>query len=469
MQLLASFKKLNEVAQMANKMIKVQYFVFGLLFFGTLQLIGQSTPSIIPKYNSPYSRLGIGNFYPGYFSAAAGMGGIGVGYNDPTHLNPQNPASLGFLRVTAFEGGIFTKYSNLNNGKGENDAAWSGNIQYLSLGFPLRNPINESLERQQPISGYGMAFTLLPYTYVGYDVNSTIENPGFGTATNTLKGTGGTYKLAWSNGFRYKNIAVGIESAYLFGKITNARRLQLDSSSIAYGTELADEISLRGLRLKAGFQAGIDFGKKKDKDKSISDYKRLLISGTYTLGGSVQSNASRFYRRELFLTTTIVDTLLREFDNIQTGNLPVEFGFGLSYERFNKLRLNAEYTVGKWSQYQLDAKSDKLFDNYFIRFGGELIPEYASYNKYSRRMSYRLGAFYGTDPRTVNGISLLQYGITMGLGLPIVVPRQTPSFIDLSLEIGRFGLKDALRETYIQVTAGFSLNDNTWFYKRKFN
>ena len=110
-----------------------------------------------------------------------------------------------------------------------------------------------------------------------------------------------------------------------------------------------------------------------------------------------------------------------------------------------------------------------MFDNYFFRFGGELIPEYASYNKYSRRMSYRLGAFYGTDPRTVNGKSLLQYGFTMGLGLPIVVPRQTPSFVDLSLEVGRFGLKDALRETYIQITAGFSLNDNTWFYKRKFN
>ncbi|MBU6169056.1 MAG: hypothetical protein KGQ86_08450 [Bacteroidetes bacterium] len=457
------------MAQMAENMIKVQLLVFGLLFLGSLRLDGQSTPSIIPKYNSPYSRLGIGNYYPGYFSAAAGMGGIGVGYNDPTHLNPQNPASLGFLRVTAFEGGLFSRFSNLNNGKGENDAAWSGNIQYVSLGFPMKNPINESLERQQPNSGYGMAFTLLPYTYVGYDVKSTIENPGFGTATNSLKGTGGTYKLAWSNGIRFKNIALGLETAYLFGKITNSRRLQLDSSSIAYGTELADEISLRGLRLKGGFQAAIDFGKKKDKDKYVSDYKRLLISGTYTLGGSVQSNASRFYRRELTLTTTIVDTLIREFNDIQNGTLPVEFGFGLTFERFNKLRLSAEYTVGKWSQYQLEAKSDQLFDNYFFRFGGELIPEYASYNKYSRRMSYRLGAFYGTDPRTVNGKSLLQYGLTMGLGLPIVVPRQTPSFVDLSLEIGRFGLKDALRETYIQVTAGFSLNDNTWFYKRKFN
>jgi hypothetical protein len=92
LHLLASLNKINLVAQMANKMIKVQLLVFGLLVLGALRLVGQSTPSIIPKYNSPYSRLGIGNYYPGYFSAAAGMGGIGVGYNDPTHLNPQNPA-----------------------------------------------------------------------------------------------------------------------------------------------------------------------------------------------------------------------------------------------------------------------------------------------------------------------------------------------------------------------------------------
>lgn len=68
---------------------------------------------------------------------------------------------------------------------------------------------------------------------------------------------------------------MGLETAYLFGKITNSRRLQLDSSSIAYGTELADDISLRGLRLKAGFQAAIDFGKKKiriNQFQTIKDY-----------------------------------------------------------------------------------------------------------------------------------------------------------------------------------------------------
>jgi hypothetical protein len=49
----------------------------------------------------------------------------------------------------------------------------------------------------------------------------------------------------------------------------------------------------------------------------------------------------------------------------------MEFGMGLTFERFNKLRISAEYTVGKWSNYELTAKSDKLFDieNLNSRFG----------------------------------------------------------------------------------------------------
>jgi hypothetical protein len=77
--------------------------------------------------------------------------------------------------------------------------------------------------------------------------------------------------------------------------------------------------------------------------------------------------------------------------------------------------------------------------------------------------------FYGTDPRTVNGQQLTEYGLTFGMGLPLVRPRQQTSYIDLAFEVGQFGLSEAIRETYLQMTVGFTLNDNTWFFKRKFN
>jgi hypothetical protein len=84
-------------------------------------------------------------------------------------------------------------------------------------------------------------------------------------------------------------------------------------------------------------------------------------------------------------------------------------------------------------------------------------------------MRYRVGAFYGTDPRSFNGTQIENYGISLGVGLPIIMPRQAMSFLHIALEAGQMNAGDQLRENYMQATLGFTLNDNTWFFKRKFN
>ena len=101
---------------------------------------------IQPKSNSPYSRFGLGDPADPYFAAAAGMAGIGASFNDPSHFNAINPASLGWLQVTAFEVGMYTRYSGLRSGD-ESSSNWSGNLNYFSLAIPLKNPINQALER----------------------------------------------------------------------------------------------------------------------------------------------------------------------------------------------------------------------------------------------------------------------------------------------------------------------------------
>jgi hypothetical protein len=62
-----------------------------------------------PRLNSPYSRYGLGDSYNQYFANQAGWGGQTAAYHDPFHLNLENPASLSFLRTTAFETGMFAK------------------------------------------------------------------------------------------------------------------------------------------------------------------------------------------------------------------------------------------------------------------------------------------------------------------------------------------------------------------------
>ena len=80
-----------------------------------------------PKQNSPYSRFGIGDPLTQSFVHQTAMGSQFAAFHDPYHLNLQNPASYAFLRSTAFETGLFAKYSHLKSSTAtENN--WTGNL-----------------------------------------------------------------------------------------------------------------------------------------------------------------------------------------------------------------------------------------------------------------------------------------------------------------------------------------------------
>ena len=441
-------------------------FVFCMFFVGWAQA-QINTDAIQPKNNSPYSRFGLGDLLSQPFASSAGMGGLSAGYQDAFHLNFLNPASLAYLQATAFEIGINAKYTNLS-GEGNSTNIWSGNLNYLSLGFPIKNPINKILDRDQTPFGWGMNLALLPYSLVGYNIETVTTSPEIGQVTNKLKGTGGTYRLMWGNGVRYGNVAVGATLGYHFGKLTNSRNVEFDSLSIAYITELLDETSVSGLIWNVGAQYTLDFKKTNDEGEKVSSGNKIIFGVYGNSLSSFKTNTSQFYHRDHFDYGQI-DTVINEIDIIQNGKLPSEWTFGLVYERLNKLRLGFDYTTSLWSQYENEARPESLMDSYRIAFGGEFIPDVISYNNYFRRVRYRFGAFYNTDPRTVSGEQLSGFGITFGAGLPIILPRQQTSFVNLAFEVGQFGLEEALRETYFKMTLGFTLNDNTWFFKRKFN
>jgi hypothetical protein len=80
-----------------------------------------------------------------------------------------------------------------------------------------------------------------------------------------------------------------------------------------------------------------------------------------------------------------------------------------------------------------------------------------------------VGGFVGKDPRSIDNEQIGEYGVTFGVGFPITLPRQQVSFINLSVELGKRGANTSLQETYGEFTVGFTLNDNSWFFKRKFN
>lgn len=441
--------------------------IFVLLNLGLLH--GQNQNFVIqPKNNSPFSRFGLGDPVDQFFAAPGAMGGLSAAFNDPYHLNLLNPASLAYLRATAFEVGLYGKYAGLK-GRDEQEDVWSGNLNYLALGFPLVNPVNRALDRKESPWDFGMGFALAPYTLVGYNIETKLVDPDVEVTTNSLKGTGGTYRLTWGNGVRYKNFSIGASFGYTFGKMTNSRRVVFDSLQSSYATELLDETSVSGWTWNTGVQYVHNFKKPDPQGVPQLSGRRLILGAFGNSGGNVNTLGSRLYQRDNSRYTDI-DTILIENQIKGKLTLPAEFSFGATYERINKLRLGIEYSLGAWSKYRSDARPDERLSNAWrVAVGGEFIPDIQSYNRYFERVRYRAGLFYGTDPRSIEGEQLNKYGIAFGIGLPIVMPRQQPSYVNISFEAGRFGVSGVLSETYMKTTVGFTLNDNSWFFKRKFN
>lgn len=445
----------------------VVFIFFVCCFVGAY---GQLRNELIqPKNNSPYSRLGLGDLLDLPFAGPGGMAGLSAANQESFHINILNPAALAYLQSTAFEIGIYARYANL---EGQNTSAgiWSGNLNYISLGFPIKNPINKVLDRDQTPFGWGMNFALLPYSLVGYNIETVDQDSNFGSVTNALKGTGGNYRLMWGNGVRYGSWALGINLGYQFGKITNSRQVTFDSLEVAYITDFLDEFSLSGFVWNVGAQYTIELDKD-DNEKKVSATQRKIVFGIF--GNSTTSFntvSSQFnYRTNFNFSPVDLDTILNVDELRQTGQLPSEWTVGVMYDKLNKVKFGLEYSVANWSQYENEAKVESLVNSYRIAVGGQIIPDFISYNNYFKRVRYRFGAFYNTDPRTVDGAQLVEYGITFGAGFPIILPQRQTSFVNLAVELGQFGVDEALQENYIKMTLGFTLNDNTWFFKRKFN
>ena len=394
------------------------------------------------------------------------MGGLSAAYNDPFHLNLVNPASLSSLQSTAFEVGIYAQRTTLRSDE-LTDNLWTGNLKYLALGFPLKNPINKVLDKSSSPWSFGMSLSLTPYSLVGYNIEDQFNDAEIGSITNILKGNGGTYRFMWGNSAKYKNFAVGLGIGYQFGKLTDNRRINFDNLSSAYNIDVTEDISVGGFVWNGGLQYTLVFKKMNDEGEMVDSGNRLIF-GLFGNGNSSFNTISTGLTLGDNFGYATIDTLSFRDEQEAPGTLPSELGIGVVFEKLNKIRFGIDYKTTNWSNYRNEADPESLLDANRLSFGLEYIPNIFSINSYFDRVRYRFGLFFGDDYRSLGGEQLNEFGITAGVGMPIVLPQQRISFLNIALEYSRLGINEGLRENYIKINIGFTLNDNQWFLKRKF-
>lgn len=435
-------------------------------FLLTATAVSAQSQQLFPKVNSPYSRFGLGNLIEQYFIANAGMAGVSSTFQDAFHMNVVNPASLSYLQSTAFEVGLFAQSSTLVSPEAK-DQYWTGNLRYLALGFPLKNPINQALDKAASPWSFGMGFSLIPFSLIGYNVEDHFEDANIGSISNTLKGNGGTYRIMWSNAVRYKNLSIGAGIGSLFGELTDSRRIQFDSLDAAYNVDLSNDIGLNGFIWNFGAQYTFEFKKLNSEGVKVNSGNRI-IAGIYGNGNSNFKTTSSTVVLGDNLAYGVIDTLFNGDEIKGKGVLPAELGFGLMFQKINKYRFGFDFKTAKWSKYSNEAKPDNFSNSWRFALGGEYIPNLLSINSYFDKARYRFGLFFGEDFRSIGQDQLGEFGITAGIGLPIFLPRQSISFLNIALEYSRLGISDGLKEKYFKINFGFTLNDNSWFFKQKF-
>ena len=391
--------------------------------------------------SSPYSYYGIGltNFQGTVENRS--MGGLSV-FMDSIHVNLQNPASYGRLKLTDYTLGASHDRVRLET-DGASDNSKISSLDYLALAFPISDKI-------------GIGLGVMPYTSVGYRILDVEDD-----ASSLLTGRGGMNRVFLSAGYAVnEHLSLGVDADYNFGNFQNTQ--SINTEGLQYGTSDVNRSDIKGFT----FNFGANY------QRPISEKLNLHVSTTYAPEMDLDSENFRTISTIDFASGTGRTIDQRELDLSETQfTFPSKYSLGAGIGQTNKWFVGAEYSNVGSSSYQ-DSFSFRNDGGVYedasqFSMGGFYVPDYNSFTSYLERVVYRAGFRYDETGLIVNGESINEFGMSFGLGLPI---GQLFSNANFGIELGQRGTRDAglVQEKFLRLSVGLSLNDK-WFTKRKFD
>ncbi|GEQ85352.1 membrane protein [Patiriisocius marinistellae] len=388
--------------------------------------------------SSPYSFYGIGTLKFKGTAENRMMGGISV-FGDSIHVNLQNPAALADLELVNFTVGGSHKYVTQKTDL-ESQKQSTTSLDYLAMGIPMGKLV--------------ASFGLIPYTSVGYDIESVS-----GDVTTRYTGEGGLNKAFLTFAYRVTpNFSLGVDTNYNFGNIQNT------AFSVQDGLELASRENNRSDLL------GFSFNLAARYKTMVTEDLELTTSFIYTPETNFESENTR-QRSTLFVVPSTGTTIVREEIEVAVENtdftFPSQWTLGAGIGKPKHWAIGAEYTDQKTSNFTnrtFELENVSFTDASKFRVGGYFIPNYNSLGNYYKRVVYRAGIRFEETGINLNGQDINEFGISFGVGLPV---GRLFSNVNLGFEIGRRGTTDfgLIQENFFNTFLSFSLNDR-WFDKR---
>ncbi len=261
---------------------------------------------------SPYSRYGLGELSSTTLAHNTGMGGAYIALRPdstmPIFINTGNPASYSLIKLTSLEVGGSYLYSNIVSNT-STQKKWGTNFAYGTLGFPIK-------------SNGGACIGIMPYSHVGYDTQSKMDEIGIGNVDYKYSGSGSLNKVFIGYGvmpfqkslrkFRkhrlyiadslktltktqyavkefgnkvLSDFSIGLNVNYIFGNVQNTSRVVYPNSLLYNNTYRENIITIGDFTGNFGAQTAITidsiWNRKERKSKidfSIKQLKELALS-----------------------------------------------------------------------------------------------------------------------------------------------------------------------------------------------
>ena len=410
--------------------------------YSQILLFVLSTSFVVSQTNtgSPYSlnELGEINFLGNVSNLS--MGGIDSAI-DSIEFNINNPSSLAKLKTTNYLIGTFYKSTGISN-VNSTDNINTANINYIAVGIPTKR--------------FGFGFGVLPYSSVGFNLQSTDEYNTANSINARLFGADGNINRAFvSIGLPLlKYLSLGASANYNFGKFNYEKFNLIENVNYGIFSNSSSEIS----GFTYNFSSNLSIPLK-------NDFKLNLVYSYYPDGDLDSFNIESLYTSN---TSSITLESLGDFVDVDLNSrglentklpVPKKSIYSLGLEKKNSWFIGFQYESKLSSNFEnvfLDTQNVSYRDANSLSIGGYIIPDSSSLTSYWKRVKYRFGIKNEKKSIIVNNLPINHFSLNLGLGLPIAGLSKA----NLGLEIGKVGDNNSLiKENYFALRLGLSLND----------
>jgi hypothetical protein len=400
------------------------------------------------QYLSPFSKFGLGELQPDATVRQRAMGETSIATMDSNLFSISNPASYSRMSSFCFETALNSRFYEIQSP----DDKYS-NKDYLIPYFAFALPLDSHLR-------WGLSFGLRQYSKIGFQFQQAYSSPL--SYHEIYTGSGGYTKFYIGSSIQLiKNLFIGGNIGYFFGKQAINQRVEFDSASpvslhrdinVNIGNLVFDLGTIYRIKLKN--QHELQFGFTYSLPANLLAHQDV-VANTY-----VNLNGSNFTSDSVYRALQVAGRVM----------LPAKFGVGAQWKS-KKWMLAADYKYQSWTQFRFFQRNDSLNNLSAISFGSQYTPagdkdNFLGSTKYLARMSYRAGVRLAQTYYNINNNQPTDLRFTFGLGLPV---GYRGSAIDVAFEFGQIGSlnNNDIQQRYFNVAFGFHLYDPGWFYRRK--